>query len=626
MLMDRYASTLSNLISPHDQYFPYPKFEDRDQWESLPESLRQMWISKGNDSLAFCWPSLKATDYLEYFKSGQVMLYEEKQRERKRMLAILVLAECMEGKGRFLDQIINGIWCICEESTWVIPPHQVISKRSAKDRLPDIEDPFIDLCAGETASLLATTHYLLKHSLDHVSENICSRIRIELKRRIMDPFLERNDLWWMGLETNRKMNNWNPWINSNLLSVFLLLEQENERRFQAVGKVIQCLDRFIEDCHSDGGCDEGPVYWGRAGGSLFDCLELLYQASDGRINLFNEPLIREMGSYLYKAHIDDSYYVNFADSSARVEIEAQLVYLYGKRIHDQQLKDLACSAFRNHHSPISSGWLTMHRTIPSLFVNQEMQETLTQPPFVRDVWLNVIEFMAAREKSGSSQGLYLAAKGGHNGESHNHNDVGHFVVYNNGSPFLIDIGVETYTAKTFSPQRYQIWTMQSAYHNVPMVNGVQQQAGNEFAATEVHYSQADDDHLAQLSMNIASAYPESAGIESWRRTCSFSRQKDAWIVIEDDFRLQNPTDDIRIHLMTPCVPQLEEVGTILLSDHLGNAIRLDYNSRDVVAAKELIVLKDERLRAVWGNSLYRITLKSLVPTRSAKWSIVLTKV
>ena len=77
--------------------------------------------------------------------------------------------------------------------------------------------------------------------------------------------------------------------------------------------------------------------------------------------------------------------------------------------------------------------------------------------------------MAARSKDGSAEGLYLAAQGGHNAESHNHNDVGNFIVYADGQPAIIDVGVETYTAKTFSSQRYEIWTMQSAYHNLPSI-------------------------------------------------------------------------------------------------------------------------------------------------------------
>ena len=102
-----------------------------------------------------------------------------------------------------------------------------------------------------------------------------------------------------------------------------------------------------------------------------------------------------------------------------------------------------------------------------------------------------IQVMAARVEEGSAQGLYLAAQGGHNAESHNHNDVGNFLIYADGQPAIIDVGVETYSAKTFSSKRYEIWTMQSAYHNLPTIDGVMQSAGRQFAASAVEYH-ADD--------------------------------------------------------------------------------------------------------------------------------------
>ena len=127
---------------------------------------------------------------------------------------------------------------------------------------------------------------------------------------------------------------------------------------------------------------------------------------------------------------------------------------------------------------------------------------------MRDAWLGGIQVMVAREQEGSSKGLYLAAKGGHNDESHNHNDIGHFIVYCDGSPMIIDPGVGTYTSKSFFSERYSIWSNQSAYHNLPLIDGVQQLAGRQHRADQVIYTQ--EDSVASISMNIENAYPDSA--------------------------------------------------------------------------------------------------------------------
>ncbi len=57
----------------------------------------------------------------------------------------------------------------------------------------------------------------------------------------------------------------------------------------------------------------------------------------------------------------------------------------------------------------------------------------------------------------------------------------------NGKPALIDVGRPTYTRQTFSGDRYKIWAMQSAYHNLPTVNGHMQEAGSQYAARKVSY-------------------------------------------------------------------------------------------------------------------------------------------
>jgi hypothetical protein len=68
------------------------------------------------------------------------------------------------------------------------------------------------------------------------------------------------------------------------------------------------------------------------------------------------------------------------------------------------------------------------------------------------------------------------------------NKPGNFIMYADGKPVLIDLGIETYTAKTFSSRRYEIWTMQSGFHNLPTINGVEQKDGRPYAARGVSFS------------------------------------------------------------------------------------------------------------------------------------------
>ena len=145
---------------------------------------------------------------------------------------------------------------------------------------PTAEDHVVDLAASETAALLAWTDYLFRAEFDQIDRRISERIRDEVRTRILIPYQKHDDYWWHGF-TGSRVNNWNPWCNGNVLMSVLLLEPEPDARDVVFRKALRSLDVFLNTHSPDGCCDEGPMYWGRSGGSLYDCLELLDLASRG---------------------------------------------------------------------------------------------------------------------------------------------------------------------------------------------------------------------------------------------------------------------------------------------------------------------------------------------------------
>lgn len=623
MLSEHYITeNLSEILLSHEDYKPFPTIEERNKWDELPNFLKEFWVTKGKSRLNYSWPTISATQYMDYSRTGNRTRYDTVSWNRRNDLASLVIAECIENQGRFMDDIINGIWCICEETFWGISGHGYMMKR--QDVLPDVSDQIIELFSAETGALLAWTYYLMKSKLDAISIMVCERIQLEVKKRILDPYLNRDDFWWMGFHQEGMLNNWNPWCNSNCLASFLLLEEDPERRLRAVEKMMRSLDNYLERLHSDGGCEEGPKYWIYAGGRVFDCLELLYCASGGKIDIYEEPLIQQIGRYLYKAFIDDSFYVNFADSSAKVQIPAELAYRFGRRIGDTRLCELGARELKKaREAATSEDFSSMFHLLPALFHYTEIENYTGESPYIRDAWLDGIQVMISREQEGSSKGLYLAAKGGHNDESHNHNDIGNFIIYCNGAPMIIDPGVLTYTSKSFFGERYTIWAMQSAYHNLPIVSGVQQKNGREFKAEEVSYYQ--ENRLSSLSMNISGAYPDSAEIKSWVRSMSLIRDSHPYIEIKDNFQLQHATDDITLILMTPHLPQIEETGSIVLQDKNNNKVIIHNDREMFVVSVEEIVFDDEVMIDVWGSQLYRIKLRTAKAAIQGEFIIKINK-
>ncbi len=619
--------TVAKVLVPREQWHPWPKCSDRKAWERLPEPMRKHLIANGEKYVRYDWPDLPATLFLEYAREGNRSRYEHEHFARRTALTDLIVAECVEGKGRFVDDIVNGIWAICEESFWGVPAH--VGAQKAGSGLADPTEPIVDLFAAETGESLAWTCYLLCEQLDRVSPMIRKRVTFEIDHRILTPCLDRQNFGWMGFSGGR-VNNWNPWCNSNWLTCTLLIEPDENRRVAAVAKILRSLDHFFDAYADDGGCDEGPGYWGRAGASLFDCLELLHGATNGAVNVYDRPLVKEIGRYIYRVHIAGDYFVNFADASAKASPPGELVNRYGRRIGDDQLAAFGAYMFGKQRGDgfAGGGGYTVGRYLPEIFNAAKLKEAQAKPALVRDVWLGGIQVMTARDKDGTAEGFFIAAKGGHNAESHNHNDVGNFIVYRDGRPILIDAGVETYSRKTFSSQRYEIWTMQSAYHNLPTIDGVQQSPGREFAAKDVRYRA--DDRRAELRLDLAATYPKQAGLESWVRMIQFSRGKD--ILIIENYTLQQPVDEITLSLMTPCKVRMREANQLILetmdSSEPRVAVKVLYQGMKLKPAVETIQVEDGRLRSAWPGQLTRILLKAEKPALQDTWTvrIELTKV
>jgi len=585
-------------LIPAVRWHPYPTIQDRADWEAVPQEIRAGFIREAQQYLGTTWERIPATLTLQYIRNGNRSTYDALNTRQRAKLTTLVLAEVFENAGRFLDEIADGIWAISEQTFWGSTAH--LGMQRAGNGLPDVTEPIVDLFAAETGALLAWTDYLLADRLDKVSPLLRKRIRAEVDRRLLTPALQRDDFWWMGFGERKDVNNWNPWINSNWLAAVLLLEADPQHRAMSVYKIMRSLDNFINVYPDDGASDEGPGYWGRAGASLFDNLELLRSATNGKVDIYSSPLVRNMGQYIYRVYIKDQYFVPMGDASAKIRPDAELVYQYGQRIGDPLMQGFG-ALLAQRRGPYRPGASSPGRILPALLVAREIATAQVAEPLLGSVWLADLQLMAARSTPDSGVGLYVAAWGGHNGQSHNHNDVGNFVVYGDGTPVLIDLGVETYSAKTFSSQRYEIWTMQSAYHNLPTINGIMQAAGRQFQAKDVFFNETAN--RVTFSADIAAAYPAAAAVQRWQRRVTLDRTAPA-VELEDRYELREWKEPARLSLMTPLSVDTSRPGEV----HLAGRYLLTFDAHELQATVEEVPVSDQQLRSVWGDRVERLVL------------------
>ena len=575
----------------------YPPYADRAAWAALPGAAR--WKAAGDAALqdADTLPRLPLSLWLRFTQNGDRTAWEHAYFARRRTLCALVMAEAVTGAGTYLPAIADTAWAICEESAWQLPAHNSYIRDTPQLPLPDVTRPIVDLFAAETGALIATVYGLLGAALDGYAPGFSVRLKGEVERRVLAPYRTAH-FWWMG-NGEEPMCNWTPWCTQNMLLAAAQCAPA-ETLPVYVKQAAYSIDCFLKDYGEDGCCSEGAQYYRHAALTMFNALDLLCRIAPGVFDdVWAEPKIRNMAEYIVNMHIAGPYYLNFADCSPLAGARGVREFLFGQRVASAPLMTLAARDWadalqqpdpdRLHHPDDSEG-INLYYHIQTALAEQKVLAFAQSaaPTLPRDVWYHSVGILACR------RGAYaLGAKAGNNADSHNHNDVGSVTLYKNGAPLLIDVGVETYSKKTFSPQRYEIWTMQSSWHNLPEFEpegaGYQQQPGAEFAARDVAVSDA----LDAITMDIAPAYGAVPGLGFYRRRVQLN---------ENGLTLQDETDfsrTVALTLMSVEKPAVEggtvQFGT-LAAAHVDGAQRI---------MTESVPITDPRLRQAWPDTLYR---------------------
>ena len=139
--------------------------------------------------------------------------------------------------------------------------------------------------------------------------------------------------------------------------------------------------------------------------------------------------------------------------------------------------------------------------------------------------------------------------------------MGSVTLYRDGRPLLIDVGVETYSKKTFSPQRYEIWTMQSGWDG--------------------------------LAMDLAPAYGSVPGLGRYRRSVHLT---DTGLTLRDE---TDYPGTVALTLMSVEKPAVDG-DTVAFGALAAAAV----TGADKIVT-EAVPIADPRLRQAWPDTLYR---------------------
>lgn len=560
------------------RYIPqFPLMSDRAAWENVSSDDRATLIEYAEAWHAKPWPLLTAGMFASFIRTGSRRDCENPYFDRRRKLCSAVLHVCLTDSEELLPDVEDGLWLLCEESVWAISAHAGLN---AAHPFPDAEAHIVDLFAAQTAMILSFAVQLLGERLH---PDLAERVRCEVERRVLAPFMENDGEWWMGF-TRKDLNNWTPWIISNILM------SANVWHFGGaalIERACMMLDRWLMCVPADGGCDEGAGYWNMAGGAFLDCLMALESMCG--VNLWQDEKVRRMMAYPELVYLGNGWFANFADCDARPSVSGDRLMYAGEKTGNPALVRMGLELRESPEAPLLD---TPHlsRVLMRMFSKPVQVEAAEIQP--KDVWLPDLQVRLVERG-----GVIAAMKGGHNDESHNHNDVGSFLIMANGDMQVVDAGNMIYTAKTFSARRYELWNCRAAYHNVPIIGGCEQQAGRQYAARDV-------EKLSDgMTLDMAAAYPAEEGVQQCRRTFHLTGGR---LSVRDEIICgeEKPITWVFMLRHEPVIDH--ERQCCHLKD---SGFWIDWSeNEELSAAAEPIEITDGRMKNSYPGTLWRLTM------------------
>ncbi len=585
---------IAAMLSPQPAGFGRP-CSDRAFWQS-PATLDRCGtaLTAANKLLGETFPPWSDDLYLDFSRTGQRPPGEKMLAARKAWLQPLVVAECLENRGRFLPLLNQVLHAFASEPTWTLPAHD--GGLGSFHR----ENYFVDLGAAAFGADLAEALYLLDDRLDPVVQQ---EVRAALETRIFAPI--RHSLatgkgtYWLGSRTAPVQNNWNAVCLAGVVSAAcaVLPDRADRALFIAAGEHYSRY--FINSFDPDGYCLEGPGYWAFGFGHYAILRTAMLVATDGRLELFAHPKIKLIAAYGFRIQLANRLVPPFEDCRYGLPADPY-VTAYCNQVFQFGIPGCATNSGVEHDRLDSL-------LMPVLPIAPLRSPSAAAGDFPGDhSYFKHPGVLVCRPSPGTNQRFSAAIKAGGNG-SHSHNDIGSFVISvadqilagDPGGPFA-------YNNKVFGPGRFTYKILNSFGHPVPVVAGQLQSDATRLhpRVTSTHFGAGGED----ISIDLQSAYPVPE-LRSLVRTMHYSRTGPGAVVIEDQVAFSRP--------MT-FAEGLPTLGSVKRLDASTLELSLGGQAMDVtVETPDGFELTSERVEELGAPAFTRLGFQLLKPVRQA---------
>lgn len=470
------------------------------------------------------FPAWNDEAYLLYFTKGTRPEGEKMMSDRLGWLAPLVWAECLENKGRFVPTIQMVLNELIHQKSWSLPAHDK-RKQNIEGR-----NYTVDLGAAGFAHNVAQAVYLLD---DKLTPQLRAAVLSQMERHVFVPVLQsvaagNKDSYWLT-----ETSNWNSVCLAGVTGAALAIIPDRGERARFVTIAERYAKNSVAGFTDEGYCTEGLGYYDYGFSKYILLRENIWQATNGTIDLFADPKIKRIASYVPNLEIINDVYPNIADCHVGVKAPAALLWYCSR--------NLGLGLQKYDKLTFAGGTATLTDDIMRAFPNSASQSKVNPNTsalaFGLRSYFKQAGVLIERPLAGSKANIGAALKGGNNNEIHNHNDVGSFSVVVGDEMLMGDPGGPSfYTAKTFGAERYNYKLLASYGHPVPLVAGIQQKEGASAEAKVLNTSFTDKQD--EFVMDISSAYPVP-GLNKLVRTFIYNRDDMGFLTVRDNFAFKS---------------------------------------------------------------------------------------
>ncbi len=539
-------------LKPFDALRLIPEARDKATWSSVERNWAGQVTVRAAQALAYVPPAAQASDYLRFLREGSGPWLEAWTGARERLKA-LALGACVQGSPALIQGVADQLYALCEISDWAL--------RQPQPDYPDFTHGCVDVDACETGALLAVTAKLLGEELDALSPRIAARVRRALDRRLMEPLINHDPQVWLLAPEDA------PRAAAALMTVALLMERDDRRRWLALRRILKLLEGYLKDRPADGGFDGGLEAHLTQAMAVNDCFSMLSVASGGEVELRDEPLFVAMAGSFVSCHIAGNLFLNPGGSMAP-RLSPDLLFRLGESARVSALCGLAAWLRRGLQDeaapPFSQPTEPLLQQVMNALGRDDLMKQAARSPVPEWVELPQSGLLAGR-----MDGFY-AALTGPAGQA-----AGDIVLFYGDRPLIIGL---------------------SQAPSTPLVNGQDQRSSP--GAQDVAHSGGPGWHM--LSMNLACAYPPAAQLVSWQRTWMLA-PSEGGLRLMDVFDLDAP-GQVAFRFITPSMPRVQSGGALLAEDR----VWMEFDPG--LAAQVDWVTVPPNQRHLWGERVFRLTL------------------